>query len=256
MHLQVDNVSKRYGHGSTAKLVLDQISFDLHSGEFLALVGSSGSGKSTLMRLIAGLERPSAGCIRIDGQPVRGPGSDRGMVFQKYSLYPWLTAAQNVAFGMSLQGRPRPEIRERTAYFLEVVGLADAARRLPRELSGGMQQRVAIARALAAEPRVLLLDEPFGALDIQIRETMQEFLHRLWSQTGLAALLITHDLEEALLLANRVHILAPSPGRIVRSVVVDHDRSAMAHLRVSPAFLALREELASCLRSLEPASGR
>lgn len=256
MHLQVDNVSKRYGHGSAAKLVLDQISFDLHSGEFLALVGSSGSGKSTLMRLIAGLERPSAGCIRIDGQPVRGPGSDRGMVFQKYSLYPWLTAAQNVAFGMSLQGRPRPEIRERTAYFLEVVGLADAARQLPRELSGGMQQRVAIARALAAEPRVLLLDEPFGALDIQIRETMQEFLHRLWSQTGLAALLITHDLEEALLLANRVHILAPSPGRIVRSVVVDHDRSAMAQLRVSPAFLALREELASCLRSLEPASGR
>jgi len=256
MHLQVENVSKCYGRGTAAKLVLDQISFDLHSGEFLALVGSSGSGKSTLMRLIAGLERPSAGSIRIDGEPVRGPGSDRGMVFQKYSLYPWLTAAQNVAFGMSLQGRPRPEIRERTAYFLEVVGLADAARRLPRELSGGMQQRVAIARALAAEPRVLLLDEPFGALDIQIRETMQEFLHRLWSQTGLAALLITHDLEEALLLANRVHILAPSPGRIVRSVVVDHDRSAMGQLRVSPAFLALREELASCLRSLEPASAR
>ncbi|MCF8133005.1 MAG: ABC transporter ATP-binding protein [Synechococcus sp. Tobar2m-G35] len=256
MHLQVENVSKRFGHGTAAKLVLDQISFDLHSGEFLALVGSSGSGKSTLMRLIAGLERPSTGSIRIDGQPVRGPGSDRGMVFQKYSLYPWLTAAQNVAFGMSLQGRPRLEIRERTAYFLEVVGLADAARRLPRGLSGGMQQRVAIARAPAAEPRVLLLDEPFGALDIQIRETMQEFLHRLWSQTGLAALLITHDLEEALLLANRVHILAPSPGRIVRSVVVDHDRSAMGQLRVSPAFLALREELASCLRSLEPASGR
>jgi NitT/TauT family transport system ATP-binding protein len=256
MHLQVENVSKCFGHGTSAKLVLDQVSFDLHSGEFLALVGSSGSGKSTLMRLIAGLERPTAGSIRIDGRPVRGPGSDRGMVFQKYSLYPWLTAAQNVAFGMTLQGRPRSEICERTAYFLEVVGLADAARRLPRELSGGMQQRVAIARALAAEPRVLLLDEPFGALDIQIRETMQEFLHRLWSQTGLAALLITHDLEEALLLADRVHILAPSPGRIVRSVVVDHDRSAMASLRVSPAFLALREELASCLRSLQPASDR
>jgi NitT/TauT family transport system ATP-binding protein len=140
------------------------------------------------------------------------------MVFQKYSLYPWLTAAQNVAFGMELQGRTREEIRERTSYFLEVVGLADAARRLPRELSGGMQQRVAIARALAAEPKVLLLDEPFGALDIQIRESMQEFLHQLWRQTGLTALLITHDLEEALLLANRVHILAPSPGRIVRTV--------------------------------------
>ena len=253
MHLQVDNVSKRFGSGSASKLVLENISFDLHAGEFLALVGSSGSGKSTMMRLIAGLDRPSAGVISIDGVPVRGPGSDRGMVFQKYSLYPWLTAAQNVAFGMELQGRTREEIRERTSYFLEVVGLADAARRLPRELSGGMQQRVAIARALAAEPKVLLLDEPFGALDIQIRESMQEFLHQLWRQTGLTALLITHDLEEALLLANRVHILAPSPGRIVRTVAVDLDRSSMAHLRVSPNFLALREELAQCLRGLEPA---
>jgi NitT/TauT family transport system ATP-binding protein len=159
MHLQVDNVSKRFGSGSASKLVLENISFDLHAGEFLALVGSSGSGKSTVMRLIAGLDRPSAGVISIDGVPVRGPGSDRGMVFQKYSLYPWLTAAQNVAFGMELQGRTREEIRERTSYFLEVVGLADAARRLPRELSGGMQQRVAIARALAAEPKVLLLDD-------------------------------------------------------------------------------------------------
>lgn len=253
MHLQVDNVSKRFGAGSGSKLVLDGISFDLHAGEFLALVGSSGSGKSTVMRLIAGLDRPSAGGITIDGAPVRGPGSDRGMVFQKYSLYPWLTAAQNVAFGMELQGRSRQEIRERTSYFLEVVGLADAARRLPRELSGGMQQRVAIARALAADPKVLLLDEPFGALDIQIRESMQEFLHQLWRQTGLSALLITHDLEEALLLASRVHIMAPSPGRIVRTVDVDLDRSAMAHLRVSAEFLALREELAQCLRGLEPA---
>jgi NitT/TauT family transport system ATP-binding protein len=175
------------------------------------------------------------------------------MVFQKYSLYPWLTAAQNVAFGMELQGRSRSEVRERTSYFLEVVGLADAARRLPRELSGGMQQRVAIARALAAEPKLLLLDEPFGALDIQIRESMQEFLHQLWQRTGLTALLITHDLEEALLLANRVHILAPNPGRIVRSVDVQLDRSAMADVRLSPQFLAMREDLAKGLRALEPA---
>ena len=256
MHLKVSNVCKRFGHGPQAKLVLDQVSFDLHGGEFLALVGSSGSGKSTVMRLIAGLDRPTGGSISIDGQPVRRPGSDRGMVFQKYSLYPWLTAAENVAFGMELQQRPRQEIRERTAYFLEVVGLADVARSLPRELSGGMQQRVAIARALAAEPKVLLLDEPFGALDIQIRESMQEFLHQLWRQTGLTALLITHDLEEALLLAGQVHIMAPSPGRIVRSVAVDLDRSDMAHLRVSADFLALREDLAQSLRSLEPAGRR
>lgn len=253
MHLQVSNVCKSFGHGKASKLVLDHVSFDLHSGEFLALVGRSGSGKSTVMRLIAGLDHPSSGSICLDGQPVVGPGSDRGMVFQKYSLYPWLTAAQNVAFGMELQGRSRSEVRERTSYFLEVVGLADAARRLPRELSGGMQQRVAIARALAAEPKLLLLDEPFGALDIQIRESMQEFLHQLWQRTGLTALLITHDLEEALLLANRVHILAPNPGRIVRSVDVQLDRSAMADLRLSPEFLAMREDLAKGLRALEPA---
>jgi NitT/TauT family transport system ATP-binding protein len=246
-------VSKSFGHGRQAQLVLDDISFEIKGGDFLALVGSSGSGKSTVMRLIAGLERPTAGSIRLDGQPVRGPGSDRGMVFQKYSLYPWMTAAGNVAFGMELQGLSRSEIRERTAYFLDVVGLADAARCLPRELSGGMQQRIAIARALAAQPKVLLLDEPFGALDLQIRESMQEFLHRLWRQTGLTALLITHDLEEALLLAQTVHIMAPRPGRIVRSVSVALERSTLAQLRVSPDFLALREDLATCLRSLDGA---
>ncbi|MDI9405680.1 MAG: ABC transporter ATP-binding protein [Chitinophagaceae bacterium] len=253
MHLQIADVSKTFGYGARAKQVLRNVSFAVHSGEFVALVGSSGSGKSTVMRLIAGLEQPSAGTISMDGRPITAPGSDRGMVFQKYSLYPWLTAAENVAFGMELQGRPRQEIRERTGYFLEVVGLADAARRLPRELSGGMQQRVAIARALAAEPQVLLLDEPFGALDIQIRESMQEFLHTLWQRTGLTALLITHDLEEALLLAGTVHIMAPSPGRIVRSVRVDLDRSSLAKLRLSRPFLDLREELAADLRGLEPA---
>ncbi len=253
MHLQVSAVCKSFGYGSNAKQVLDTINLDLHSGQFLALVGSSGSGKSTIMRLIAGLDRPSSGEIRFDGQLVRGPGAERGMVFQKYSLYPWLTAAQNVAFGMELQGRSRAEIRERTAYFLEVVDLVDSARLLPRELSGGMQQRVAIARALAAEPKLLLLDEPFGALDLQIRESMQEFLYQLWQRTGLAALLITHDLEEAMLLAQQVHILAPRPGRIVRSIALPSDRSNLAHLRVSPAFLELREDLARTLRSLDGA---
>jgi NitT/TauT family transport system ATP-binding protein len=152
---------------------------------------------------------------------------------------------------MQLQGRSKVDIRERTGYFLDVVGLADVGRRLPRELSGGMQQRVAIARALATEPKVLLLDEPFGALDLQIRESMQEFLHQLWQRTGLTALLITHDIEEALLLAGTVHIMAPRPGRIVQSVRVDLDRSNLRHLRVSEPFLELREELASHLRSLD-----
>ena len=254
MHLSVNGVSKTFGEGRRAKLVLDDISFSIDSGEFVALVGSSGSGKSTVMRLIAGLESPSAGVIALDGRSVRGPGPDRGMVFQKYSLYPWMTAAQNVAFGMTLQGLPKALVRERTGYFLEVVGLQDAARRLPRELSGGMQQRVAIARALAADPKVVLLDEPFGALDLQIRESMQEFLYQLWERSGPTALLITRDLEEALLLAKRVHIMAPRPGRIVRTVEADLDRSNLAHLRVSAPFLELREELVNTLRTLDGAT--
>jgi NitT/TauT family transport system ATP-binding protein len=248
MDLVLDSVCKHYGEGRSAQLVLDRISLTMHTGQFLALLGSSGSGKSTLMRLVAGLEKPSSGRISLDGQPICGPGSDRGMVFQKYSLYPWLTVAQNVAFGMELKGLDRAVIRERTAFYLDVVGLADAARRRPRELSGGMQQRVAIARALAAEPLLLLLDEPFGALDLQIRESMQEFLHGLWQRTGLSVLLITHDVDEALLLAEQVHILAPRPGRIVQSLRVDLEKSDLRELRISAPFQALRHEVADTLR--------
>jgi len=252
MNLVLDSVCKRFVEGREAELVLDRISLSMHTGQFLALLGSSGSGKSTLMRLVAGLERPTSGSLRLDDQPIRGPGSDRGMVFQRYSLYPWLTVAQNVAFGLELKGLERGQIRERTAFYLEVVGLGDAARRLPRELSGGMQQRVAIARALAAEPRLLLLDEPFGALDLQIRESMQEFLHNLWRSTGLSVLLITHDIDEALLLAQQVHILAPRPGRIVQSLRLDLDKGDLRELRISAPFQTLRHQVADTLRQLDP----
>ena len=251
MELLVQNLCKQFGD----KAVLEDINFSMQSGEFVTFVGSSGCGKSTLLRLIAGLDYPSGGRIQVDGSPVEGPGPDRGMVFQKYSLYPWLTAADNVAFGMRLQGMTSADVRNRTAYFLEVVGLQDAATKLPRELSGGMQQRVAIARALATNPSVLLLDEPFGALDLQIRETMQEFLLQLWQRTGLTVLLITHDVEEALVLAQRVHVLAPNPGRIIRSLDVTLDKSDLDQLRLSAEFLQLRRSLATSLRQLEPTIG-
>ena len=251
MNLVLDSVCKRFGEGRAAQLVLDQISLTMHTGQFLALLGSSGSGKSTLMRLVAGLEKPTSGSLSLDGRPIRGPGSDRGMVFQKYSLYPWLTVAENVAFGLELKGLERGQIRERTAFYLKVVGLLDSAKRLPRELSGGMQQRVAIARALAAEPRLLLLDEPFGALDLQIRESMQEFLHNLWRSTGLSVLLITHDIDEALLLAQQVHILAPRPGRIVQTLSLDLDRCDLHELRISTPFQTLRHQVADMLRQLD-----
>jgi|TARA_B100000085_G_scaffold225043_1_gene210472 NitT/TauT family transport system ATP-binding protein len=248
MELLIQNLSKSFGE----KAVLEDINFSMQSGEFVTFVGSSGCGKSTLLRLIAGLDRPSQGSINVNGAPVRGPGPDRGMVFQKYSLYPWLNAADNVAFGMRLQGMTSADVRDRTAYFLEVVGLQDSATKLPRELSGGMQQRVAIARALATNPSVLLLDEPFGALDLQIRETMQDFLLKLWERTGLTVLLITHDVEEALVLAQRVHVLAPNPGRIIRSLEVTLNKSDLDQLRLSSDFLQLRRSLASSLRQLEP----
>jgi NitT/TauT family transport system ATP-binding protein len=251
MELLVQNLCKRFGD----KTVLEDINFSIQSGEFVTFVGSSGCGKSTLLRLIAGLDYPSGGRIQVDGSPVEGPGPDRGMVFQKYSLYPWLTAADNVAFGMRLQGMTSADVRNRTAYFLEVVGLRDAATKLPRELSGGMQQRVAIARALATNPSVLLLDEPFGALDLQNRETMQDFLHKLWQRTGLTVLLITHDVEEALVLAQRVHVLAPNPGRIIRSLDVTLDKSDLDQLRLSAEFLQLRRSLSGSLRQLEPTIG-
>jgi len=251
MELLVQNLCKHFGD----KTVLEDINFSMQSGEFVTFVGSSGCGKSTLLRLIAGLDHPSGGRIQVDGSPVEGPGPDRGMVFQKYSLYPWLNAADNVAFGMRLQGMTSADVRDRTAYFLEVVGLQDAATKLPRELSGGMQQRVAIARALATNPSVLLLDEPFGALDLQIRETMQDFLLKLWQRTGLTVLLITHDVEEALVLAQRVHVLAPNPGRIIRSLDVTLDKSDLDQLRLSAEFLQLRRSLATSLRQLEPTIG-
>ena len=251
MELLVQQLSKQFGEGADRKTVLEGISFRMQSGDFTAIVGSSGSGKSTILRLIAGLDQPSSGRILVDGQEVSGPGPDRGMVFQKYSLYPWLNAAENVAFGMRLQGMKATEIRERTAYFLEVVGLQDAAAKLPRELSGGMQQRVAIARTLATNPSVLLLDEPFGALDLQIRESMQDFLLQLWQRTGLTVLLITHDVEEALVLAQTVHVLAPNPGRIIRSLEVTLDKRDLDQLRLSNDFLQQRRSLSASLRQLE-----
>ena len=256
MDFNVQSVSKTFGEGRHAQLVLKDINLTVCSGEFTAIVGRSGSGKSTLLRLLAGLERPSRGSIRMDGQPVTGPGPDRGLVFQNYSLYPWLNLAQNVAFGMELQGRfSRRDVRERTAYFLDVVGLADRRKLLPRECSGGMQQRVAIARALAAGPRVLLLDEPFGALDLHIRAVMQDFLYRLWERTRLTAILITHDLEEALLLAQQVHVLAPNPGRISHTFTTNFNHQNLNKLRFSSSFLHQRQSLAQAMESVEPYSG-
>lgn len=223
-NLTVSQVYKQFSTRKGVTVALKDINMHIETGEFVSVVGASGSGKSTLLRLVAGLDQVTAGDICVDGVRVTGPGSDRGMVFQSYTLYPWMTVAKNVGFGLKLQGRSKAQRRQQISYYLEVVGLAEFAKALPKELSGGMKQRVAIARALACQPKVLLLDEPFGALDVQTREAMQQFLLQLWQQTGTTILMITHDVGEAVFLSQRIYVLTSQPGTIQREVRIDLPR--------------------------------
>jgi NitT/TauT family transport system ATP-binding protein len=195
-------------------VAIEDVSLDVRPGEFLTVVGPSGCGKSTLLDLLAGLAEPTRGRILLDGQPIAGPARDRGIVFQQYALYPWRTALQNVEFGLEIAGE-RPAVRrDRALHYLDLVGLAAFAHRYPHELSGGMKQRVAIARSLAYEPEVLLMDEPFAALDAQTRENLQGELLRIWRATGKTIVFITHGIDEAIVLGERVAVLTPRPGRV------------------------------------------
>jgi ABC-type nitrate/sulfonate/bicarbonate transport system ATPase subunit len=249
--LTVRELTKRYpGRRRTPEVVaLDNVDLHVGAGEFVALVGTSGCGKSTLLRIVAGLEQPTAGAVRVDGETVVGPGPDRGMVFQNYSLFPWRTVAGNVAFGMELARWSRAKRSARVDELLGIMGLTEHAERLPRELSGGMRQRVAIARALATEPDVLLLDEPFGALDAQTRLAMQEFLRSVWLRTGATILLVTHDVDEAIYLAQRVYVLQASPGRIVEEIVLPFTSQRGPAIKRTPRFLDLRDEIHDLLLS-------
>jgi NitT/TauT family transport system ATP-binding protein len=229
--------------------VLDGVDLTLAAGEFACLVGASGSGKSTMLALIAGLIRPTAGEIVLNGRPVTGPGPDRGLVFQTGSLFPWRTVAANVAFGLELLPISRAERNRRVEWYLAETGLAHLARSLPRQLSGGQRQRVAIARALAGEPEVLLLDEPFGALDVQTKEDMQVFLRRVWQDTGTTVLMVTHDVEEAVLLGQRVIVLACDPGRVAAEIPVTLPPERDLDLRRTPQFLAIRQAAENLVRA-------
>ncbi|WP_067894199.1 ABC transporter ATP-binding protein [Nocardia vaccinii] len=205
---------------------LEDIDLELGDGEFLVLVGPSGSGKSTLLDLLGGLSKPSAGQLLLDGRPITGPGLDRGIVFQQYALLPWRTARGNIEFGLEAKGVRRRERRSIAERYLELVGLNGFGDRYPHELSGGMKQRVAIARSLAFDPEVLLMDEPFAALDAQTRETLQDELLRIWRSTGKTILFITHGIDEAVYLGRRVAVLTSRPGRVKAIVEVDLDRRA------------------------------
>nr|WP_277949988.1 ABC transporter ATP-binding protein [Bailinhaonella thermotolerans] len=226
---------------------LEHIDLDVREGEFLTLVGPSGCGKSTLLDLVAGLTEPSTGEILIDGRAISGPGLDRGIVFQQYALLPWRTALGNVEFGLEAKGVPRRERAERARHFLGLVGLTGFERRYPHELSGGMRQRVAIARSLAFDPDVLLMDEPFAALDAQTRESLQEELLRIWGKTGKTVVFITHGIDEAVYLGQRVAVMSSRPGRITEVIEVAFD-SREGDLRADPAFGEYRHHIWTRLR--------
>lgn len=255
--LEVRELSKSYPTQKKQQLVvLQDINFKLYPRQFVCLVGASGCGKSTLLNIVAGLVPPSAGQVLVDGRAVQGPGSDRGMVFQGYTLYPWLTVSQNIAFGLQLRNMPKAEQRDRIAYYLNVVGLTPFAHALPKQLSGGMKQRVAIARAIANEPAVLLMDEPFGALDAQTKEQMQQFLIELWEKTHTTVLMITHDVEEAIFLSQQVYVMGASPGRMKIQVTVNLPEHRDLEIKLSPEFMDIKREIVHALREDAHASDR
>lgn len=231
-------------------IAIDKLTLEVEDGELMTIVGPSGCGKSTVLDLVAGLASPATGSVRVDGRKVTGPGLDRGVVFQQYTLLPWRTAAGNMEFALEAAGYGRAERKERVARYLELVGLSDFGGRYPHELSGGMRQRVAIARALSYEPEVLLMDEPYGALDAQTRERLQEELIDIWRRTGTTILFITHDIDEAVYLGQRVAVMTSRPGRIEAVVDVDLDRDASADVRSTAEFAEHRHRIWTLLREV------
>jgi NitT/TauT family transport system ATP-binding protein len=229
--------------------VLDGVDFTVSPGEFVCLVGASGSGKSTILSLVAGLQRPTAGQILLDGSEVTGPGSDRGLVFQASSLYPWRSVERNVGFALELLPISRRERARRVDWYLAEMGLTHLRKSLPKALSGGQQQRVAIARALACEPEVLLLDEPFGALDVQIKEDMQVFLRQVWQDTGTSVVMVTHDVEEAVFLGQRVLVLSSDPGHITEEVLVDLPADRDLDVKRTARFAEMRAGVEDLVRA-------
>jgi len=245
-HVELRSVSARFGRAGREVIALGDVSLDVAAGEFVAVLGPSGCGKSTLLNVIAGFEPPGEGSVFVDGTAVTRPGPDRPVVFQQHSLFPWMTALDNVAFGLRMTGHPAP--RQRAGEYLGMVGLADVVDRYPHQLSGGMQQRVGLARALAVEPSVLLMDEPFGALDAQTRVLMQEQLLRLWERWRHTVVFVTHDIDEAIFLADRVVVLGQKPNRLRGVVPVDLPRPRRRDQRITSAYQQLYDQLFEQIR--------
>ncbi len=248
--LSIQGVSRVFTSpkGQTTQ-ALTPVDFEVRENDFVTILGPSGCGKSTLLRIVAGLDQPTTGQVLLDGAPVQGPGADRGMVFQSYTLFPWLTIEQNIRFGLRERGMPEREQKERANYFIAKVGLRGFEQHFPKQLSGGMQQRTAIARALANDPKILLLDEPFGALDNQTRVLMQELLLGIWESAQKTVLFVTHDIDEAIFMANRVAVFSARPGRIKTELAVDFRHPRHYTIKTSPEFMALKARLTEEIRA-------
>jgi len=247
--LEAAGVRKIYTKNGQTLEVLDVEQFTVREGEFITVIGPSGCGKSTFLHIVGGFIKAEGGSIRVYGEEVSGPGPDRGMMFQEFALFPWKTVAGNVAWGLEAQGVARQQIEATVGKYLEMMGLADFRNHLPAELSGGMKQRAALARVLAFNPKVLLMDEPFGALDAQTREAMQEELTRLWERTGKTIVFVTHDIEEAVYLGDRVVVLSARPARIREEVLIDLPRPRDLTVKKSVQCLEYRNTIWDLIRS-------
>jgi NitT/TauT family transport system ATP-binding protein len=245
--LELEGVTKVFRGRRSDTIAIEDVSLVVEPGEFICIVGASGCGKSTLLSIVAGLMEPTSGSVTIDGEEIEGPGPDRGLVFQNYSLYPWRSVRQNIGFGLELEGMSADEIRRRVDHYLDVMKLEKWADARPGQLSGGMRQRVAIARSLVTEPEVLLLDEPFGALDAHTKTLMQEYLLSVWRETGTTVLMVTHDVEEAIFLGQRIYVLASHPGRVKREIAVPFGADRSPAIRREERFLDLRDEIRGLL---------
>ncbi len=233
--------------GNTVEAV-SSVSMDVKPGEFVSLIGPSGCGKSTLLNIVAGFVRATSGSALLDGEPIRGPGSDRGVVFQQYSLFPWLSVRKNVEFGLKMKGTPAAQRETQARTLLGLAGLLAFENHYPDQLSGGMKQRVGIVRALATSPQVLLMDEPFGALDAQTRVVMQEILTNMWQQFRISVLFVTHDIDESIFLSDKIYVMTARPGRIKAEIRVPLPRPRTPEMTYTPEFIGLVQQLKALIR--------
>jgi len=249
--LSIQGVGRTFAgvHGGAPTLALQPTNLEVAHNDFITVLGPSGCGKSTLLRIVAGLDTPSTGRVLLDGLPVVGPGADRGMVFQSYTLFPWLTVRDNICFGLREKGMPPAEQAEVAARFIAEVGLSGFEGHYPKQLSGGMQQRVALARALANDPKILLLDEPFGALDNQTRALMQELLLSIWELHKKTVLFVTHDIDEAIFMANRCVVFSARPGRIKNELAIDLPYPRHYTVKTTPRFSELKAVVTEDIRA-------